>query len=71
MLADGNTLSKIFGCGIGYPIRTKDGGVGDPDPSKNPRADSFSLYMNTVGEVLLKNLLHPKSQIMARAHFVH
>ena len=63
MLADGNVLNKVFACGVGFPVRTKDGGVGDlADPNKNPRADSFSLYMHTVGEVLLKSLL-PKKKI--------
>ena len=41
--------------------------VGNIDPSKNPRADSFSLYMHTVGEVLLKNLL-PKKKIASLPH---
>ena len=62
MLADGNVLNKVFACGVGFPVRTKDGGSGDPDPTKNPRADSFSLYMHTVGEVLLKSLL-PKKKL--------
>ena len=68
MLADGNVLNKVFGLGVGFPIRTKDGGAGDPDPAKNPRADSFSLYMNTVGEVLLKNLLPKNKLLRVRAH---
>ena len=68
MLADGNVLNKVFGCGVGFPVRTKDGGSGNPDPTRNPRADSFSLYMNTIGEVILKNLL-PKSKFMRiRSH---
>ena len=30
-LQDGNVLSKVFGCGIAYPVRTKDGMiVGNP-----------------------------------------
>ena len=62
ILADGNVLNKVFACGVGFPVRTKDGGAGNSDPSKNPRADSFSLYMHTVGEVLLKSLL-PKKKI--------
>jgi len=49
MLADGNVLNKVFACGVGFPVRTKDGGAGNIDPNKNPRADSFSLYMHTVG----------------------
>ena len=62
ILSDGNVLNKVFACGVGFPVRTKDGGVGNTDPSKNPRADSFSLYMHTIGEVLLKSLL-PKKKI--------
>lgn len=68
MLADGNVLNKVFACGVGFPVRTKDGGIGNPDPSKNPRADSFSLYMHTVGEVLLKSLLPKKKMLGAIAH---
>lgn len=63
-MADGNVLNKVFACGVGFPVRTKDGGSGNLDPTKNPRADSFSLYMHTVGEVLLKSLL-PKKKIAA------
>jgi hypothetical protein len=62
MLADGNVLNKCFGCGVGYPVRTKDGGNGRLDPTLNPRADSFSLYMKTVGEILLKSLLPKRKQ---------
>jgi len=65
MLADGNVLNKVFACGVGFPVRTKDGGLGNIDPSKNPRADSFSLYMHTVGEVLLKSLL-PKNKMLKK-----
>ena len=65
MLADGNVLNKVFACGVGFPVRTKDGGAGNLDSNKNPRADSFSLYMHTVGEVLLKSLL-PKKKIAAK-----
>ena len=64
MLADGNVLNKVLACGVGFPVRTKDGGPGNKDPSKNPRADSFSLYMQTVGEVLLKSLL-PRKKLAA------
>ena len=64
MLADGNVLNKVFACGVGFPVRTKDGGSGDLDPSRNPRADSFSLYMHTVGEILLKSLL-PRKKLAA------
>lgn len=63
MLADGHVLSKCFACGIAYPIRTKDGRiVKDPNLS-NPRADSFSLYMNYVGDMILRNIL-PKQKVI-------
>ena len=64
MLADGDILTKVFACGVGFPVRTKDGGSGNNDPNKNPRADSFSLYMHTVGDVLLKSLL-PRKKLTA------
>ena len=68
MLADGNVLNKVFACGVGFPVRTKDGGVGDPDPNKNPRADSFSLYMHTIGEAILKCLLPKKKLARIKPH---
>ena len=53
-------MTKIFGSGIAYPIRTNDGMM-RPDKGKvNPRADSFSLYCNWVANRVLMNLL-PKS----------
>lgn len=57
-------LTKVFACGVGYPVKTKDGGnTFELKPfTKNPRADSFSLYMNVVGDILLKNLL-PKTKL--------
>eukprot|EP00347_Sterkiella_histriomuscorum_P013633 403363974 len=61
MLADGQVLAKVFGCGIAYPVRTKDGMMVSNPNMTNPRADSFSLYMNFVGDQLLKNLL-PKQK---------
>ena len=40
----------MFGCGLAYPTRTKDGmTVSQIFKTPNPRADSFSLYMNWVG----------------------
>jgi hypothetical protein len=57
LLADGYTLSKVFGCGIGYPVRTKDGMISTVPNKNNPRADSFSLYMNFVGDTILKGVL--------------
>ena len=62
MLADGNVLKKCFACGVGFPVRTKDGGPGAKDPALNPRADGYRLYMNTVAEMLLKSLL-PKRKM--------
>ena len=56
-LDDGSVLTKCYACGVGFPVRTKDGVAGVKGEPTNPRADSFSLYMNTVGEMLLKNVL--------------
>jgi len=61
MLADGQVLTKVYGCGIAYPVRTKDGMMVSNPNMTNPRADSFSLYMNFVGDQILKNLL-PKQK---------
>jgi hypothetical protein len=63
-------LSKVFACGVGYPVRTKDGSQGNVDASKSNngvRADSFSLYMNVVGDLILKNLL-PKGKLQNLPH---
>lgn len=72
-LDDGSTLTKCFACGVGFPVRTKDGVAGVRGEPTNPRADSFSLYMNTVGEVLLKNIMPRKRLMMAtqREYPVH
>jgi hypothetical protein len=61
MLEGNKALTKVLGCGVGYPVRTKDGAV-EINPFKTPRADSFSLYMNVVGDILLKNIL-PKAKL--------
>jgi hypothetical protein len=53
-------LTKCFACGVGFPVRTKDGLAGIKGEATNPRADSFSLYMNTVAEMLMKNLIPKK-----------
>lgn len=63
MLADGYVLSKCFGAGIAYPVRTKDGMTACDPKLPNPRADSFSLYMNYVGDMILKGLL-PKVKLV-------
>lgn len=60
VLADGSVLTKCFACGVGFPVRTKDGLAGTKGEATNPRADSFSLYMNTVGEILLKSIIPKK-----------
>lgn len=62
MLADGQVLQKCFAFGVGFPVRTKDGGKGNIDPALNPRADGFSLYTNKVGEMILKSIL-PKRKM--------
>lgn len=60
--SDNGLLTKTFGTGIAYPLRTNDGMI-IHDPSKsNPRADSFSLYLNFVADKILSNIL-PKSKL--------
>ena len=62
-------LSRIFGCGIAYPVRTKDGQIVSNPTNLNPRADSFSLYTNFVGDQILKGIL-PKSVNLKLSHKV-
>jgi hypothetical protein len=69
MIEGNQVLTKVFACGVGFPVRTKDGCSINLNPFKNPRADSFSLYMNIVGDILLKNLL-PKKKILASLNHV-
>ena len=68
--ADGkNVLPKVLGTGIAYPQRRSDGML---LPKKDlkfpnwfykyPRADSFDLYRNSVGDTILRNLV-PKSKL--------
>lgn len=63
-------MTKTFGTGIGYPLRTNDGMV-IPDATAaskgNPRADSFSLYLNFVADTILKSIL-PKSKLDNKLH---
>ena len=60
-------MVKVFGSGIAYPLRTNDG-MQTPEVGKlNPRADSFSLYMNHVGNTMLQNIL-PKSKLDHQTH---
>ena len=58
---------KTFGTGLAYPVRTNDGMVLPEAGKCNPRADSFSLYMNYVANTLLSNLL-PKTRLMMKNH---
>ncbi len=64
LLEDGSVLTKCFACGVGFPVRTKDGLAGIRGEVTNPRADSFSLYMNTVAEMLMKSLIPKKRMAM-------
>lgn len=68
MLQNNQVLTKVFACGVGYPVRTKDGSGISQDPFKNPRADSFSLYMNAVGDLLLKNMIPKKRLLINKEH---
>ena len=65
--SDNGLLMKTFGSGLGYSLRTNDGMI-LPDSSKsNPRAYSFSLYLNFVADKVLQNLL-PKSKLDNKLH---
>jgi hypothetical protein len=68
MLADGHVLAKTFACGIAYPVRTKDGMMAVNPNMNNPRADGFSLYMNFVGDTILKNSLPKQKMIKNSIH---
>lgn len=60
--SDNILLAKCFGSGLAYPMRTNDG-MTSPDKNQiNPRADSFSLYINFVANTMLNNLL-PKQKL--------
>ena len=68
--SDNGILTKTFGSGIAFPMRTNDGMM-MPDPGKlNPRADSFSLYQNFVAKTMLQNLL-PKSKNENKLHKIN
>lgn len=59
---DNFLLTKTFGSGLAFPMRSNDGMM-IPDQGKaNPRADSFALYLNFVANQMLQNLL-PKSKL--------
>ena len=65
--SDNGILTKTFGTGLAYPLRTNDGMV-IPDSKKvNPRADSYSLYLNFVADRILQNIL-PKSKLDNKLH---
>ena len=64
---DNMILTKIFGSGLAYPLRTNDGMIVHEAGQPNPRADSFSLYMNFVANTMLSNLL-PKTKIDHKMH---
>lgn len=68
MLGDGQVLAKCFACGIGYPVRTKDGMLVTNPTIANPRADGFSLYMNFVGDQILKGLLPKAKMVRSTIH---
>ena len=51
--------------GIALPIRTNDGMVIADKNKPNPRADSYSLYLNWVAKTVLDNLL-PKSKLLSK-----
>ena len=65
--SDNGLLMKTFGSGLAYPVRTNDGMTMPEAGKANPRADSFSLYMNYVANTLLSNLL-PKTRLMNKNH---
>lgn len=46
--ADNYSLLKTFGSGLAFPMRSNDGMVVPESGKLNPRADSFSLYLNFV-----------------------
>ena len=65
--SDNSLLTKTFGSGLAFPLRTNDG-MAHPDKDKvnaNPRADSYSLYLNYVANQVLMNLL-PHSKLMSK-----
>jgi len=55
--ADNGLLTKTFGTGLAYPMRTNDGMIVPEAGKSNPRADSYSLYMNYVADRILQNIL--------------
>lgn len=67
---DGGSMCKVFGSGLAFPTRTNDGRIVPETGRPNPRADSFSLYLNYVGTKVLDSLL-PKSKLESKVQFVY
>ena len=65
LTSDQGILTKTFGSGIAFPIRTNDGMVIADKNKPNPRADSYSLYLNFVAKTILDNML-PKSKMYSK-----
>jgi len=65
---DGSSFNKIFGSGIAYPPRTRDG-MTNPDPLKPlTRAESYQVYQNLSADTLLKQII-PKDKIFINEHY--
>lgn len=60
--SDNELLVKAFGSGLAFPQRSNDGMVLQEQGKVNPRADSFSLYLNYVANQMLSSLL-PKLKL--------
>ena len=69
-MQDGGAIGKVFGSGLAFPTRTNDGRVVPEVGHPNPRADSFSLYLNYVGTKVLDSLL-PKSKLSNKVLYVY
>lgn len=63
-------LAKTFGQGLAYPQRTNDGKTKIEVFTKNPRADSFTMYLNIVSKKLLENFL-PKSKLDSKINKIY
>ena len=69
-MQDGGVIGKVFGSGLAFPTRTNDGRIVPEVGHPNPRADSFSLYLNYVGTKVLDSLL-PKSKLSNKVLYVY
>ena len=67
---DGGAMCKVFGSGLAFPTRTNDGRLVPEAGVQNPRADSFSLYLNYVGNKILDSIL-PKSKLNSKNHYIY